>query len=86
MRRANAATRRFGLTKFKPQPCRACGAPNSVINGAWLRMQRELAGFTLREAAQRAGCSAAYLCDVEYNRRNCTPKMREFYEGLNHGA
>jgi ribosomal protein S14 len=76
------ALRKFGQQKFKHEACCRCGTPQSVVNGAWLRLQRELAGLTLREAARRIGFSAAYLCDVEYNRRHCTPKVRTFYESL----
>ena len=68
--------------KFKPQPCRACGAPQSTINGAWLRTVREKAGLTLREFAERAGVSAPYISDIERNRRNCLPNMRKRYEDL----
>lgn len=68
--------------KFKDEPCKTCGTARSVVNGAWLRRVRKDAGLSLREAARLAGYSVPYLCDVEYNRRGCTPKMRAFYEGL----
>lgn len=83
--RRNAALERFGLQKFADAACPTCGTPRSVINGRWLRHERELAGLTLREMAQRLGFSAAFLCDVEHDRRNCSPKVREAYEGLRRG-
>jgi hypothetical protein len=77
-----AAHKRFGVQKFKPEPCDTCGAPRRVINGAWLRREREIAGMTLREMARRLDYSAAYLCDVEHNRRHCSPRIRAAYEAL----
>jgi transcriptional regulator with XRE-family HTH domain len=68
--------------KFKPEPCSQCGAQRSVINGAWLREVRKSAGLTLREMARRCDVSAAYICDIEHNRRNCLPAMRDAYENL----
>ena len=68
--------------KFKDEPCSQCGAPRSVVNGAWLRKQRERAGLSLREFAKRQGVSAPYVCDIEHNRRNCLPPMRAAYEAL----
>lgn len=78
----SAARKRFGLQKFVNTPCTKCGSPNSVINGAWLKHERELAGLTLREMGQRMGCTAPFLSDVEHNRRNCSPKTRAAYEAL----
>jgi len=68
--------------KFKQQPCPHCGTPQSVINGQWLRDVRKAAGLTLREMAKRVGVSPAYICDIEHNRRNCLPAMRDAYENL----
>jgi predicted transcriptional regulator len=68
--------------KFKDQPCSQCGSPRSVINGDWLREARKAAGLTLREMARRVGVSAPYICDIERNRRNCLPAMRDAYECL----
>lgn len=70
------------MSKFKQQPCSQCGSPRSVLNGDWLRGVRKHAGLTLREFAARAGVSAAYICDIEKNRRNCLPAMRDAYECL----
>ena len=78
----SAALKRFGLEKFTVEPCSSCGTPKSVINGRWLRHEREIAGLTLREMARRLGYSAAYLCDVEHSRRHCSPRIREAYEAL----
>ena len=68
--------------KFHNEPCHQCGAPRSVVNGAWLRERRKRAGLTLREFATRVGVSAAYICDIEKNRRNCLPAMRDAYENI----
>ena len=70
------------LQKFTHGACSACGTPKSVINGEWLRFERETAGLTLREMARRLGYSAPYVSDVERNRRNCTSKIRAAYEAL----
>jgi transcriptional regulator with XRE-family HTH domain len=67
-------------TKFFDMPCGSCGSPRAVVNGAWLRFVRKRAGLSLREFAVRAGVSAAYICDIEHNRRNCLPEMRKNYE------
>lgn len=66
--------------KFHPQPCSMCGTPKTVVNGEWLRFVRKRAGLSLRDFAKRAGVSAAYICDIEHNRRNCLPEMRANYE------
>lgn len=71
-----------GIVKFIPSPCPTCGTPKSIINGAWLRNERKTAGLTLREMARRLGLSAPFICDVELNRRNCSPKVRAAYEAL----
>jgi transcriptional regulator with XRE-family HTH domain len=70
------------VEKFTSEPCHACGAPRSVVSGAWLRQQRLASGLTLREMARRLNFSAAYICDVEKNRRHCSPDIRKAYEAL----
>lgn len=70
------------VDKFTHQSCPTCGSPRSVVNGAWLRLRRERAGLTLIEFAARANVSAAYICDIEHNRRRCLPAMRDHYERL----
>ena len=72
----------MSTTKFHDEPCERCGTPRSVINGAWLRERRKRAGMTLRAFAIRQGVSAAYICDIEKNRRNCLPAMRDAYENI----
>lgn len=69
-------------SKFRPQPCPTCGSERAVVDGHWLRRQRQRAGLTLREVSRRLGFSAPYISDVELNRRNCTPAIRAFYERL----
>lgn len=68
--------------KFRSESCQRCGTPCVVVDGHWLTKQRKAAGVTLRGMADRLGFSAAYLCDVEKNRRNCSPKIRLAYEEL----
>jgi predicted transcriptional regulator len=68
--------------KFVDQPCSQCGTPRTVVNGFWLRERRKKAGFSLRDFANRLGVSAAYICDIEHNRRNCLPTMRDAYENI----
>jgi transcriptional regulator with XRE-family HTH domain len=68
--------------KYRDEPCVSCGAPRGVVNGDWLRERRKGAGLTLREMARRLEFSAPYICDVERNRRHCTPKIRMAYEAL----
>jgi hypothetical protein len=80
-----AAHKRLGVQKFMDEPCVACGTPQKVVNGRWLRLEREIAGMTLREMARHLGYSAAYICDVEHGRRHCSPRIREAYEALRRG-
>lgn len=68
--------------KFVDEPCPTCGSPRSCVNGLWLRRVRKEAGLTLREMARRLDLSAPFLCDVERNRRNVSPKVRKAYESL----
>lgn len=70
------------IEKFTHSACPRCGTPQTVLNGAWLRERRKRAGMTLREFAKRVGVSAPYICDIERNRRNCLPAMRDAYENL----
>ena len=82
MKGSTAAHKRIVVPKFTHGSCPTCGTPRSIINGQWLRTEREIAGLSLREMARRLEFSAPYLSDIEHNRRNCTPKIREAYEAL----
>lgn len=73
---------RSALAKFRDEPCSQCGTPRTVVNGLWLRERRKKAGYSLRDFAKRVGVSAAYICDIEHNRRHCLPKMRDAYENV----
>jgi len=64
------------------RPCKMCGSRVPRPSGNALRKIRKDAGLTLREFARRLSLSAAYLCDVEYERRNCTPRMEAAYLSL----
>lgn len=68
--------------KYVLAPCPHCGHAKSIVDGAWLRERRELAGVTLREMGRRLGFSAPYLSDVEWNRRNRLPHIVRAYEAL----
>lgn len=68
------------IEKFIHGACPRCGTPEIALNGAWLRERRKRAGFSLRAFAERVGVSGAYICDIEHNRRNCLPAMRDAYE------
>jgi transcriptional regulator with XRE-family HTH domain len=50
--------------------------------GSQLRAKREAHGISLRSVARRLKLSAAYICDVELNRRRATERIREFYDNL----
>jgi DNA-binding XRE family transcriptional regulator len=79
-----SAQHRLGAHKFLDSRCPTCGTPASMISGAWLRFERELAGCTLQELADRLGCSKQYLCNIEHGKQRCTPKVRLAYEALRH--
>ncbi len=70
------------ISQFTEVPCVRCGAPEAAVNGEWLRAVRIVAGLSLREMATRLGFSAPYICDIELNRRHCTPAIRAEYERL----
>jgi hypothetical protein len=72
--------------KFTHGSCPTCGSPRTVVNGLWLREQRESAGLSLRAMGARLNFSAVYLGDVELGRRNCTPVIRAGYEALDGGS
>lgn len=68
--------------KFSEAPCARCGAPERVVNPAWLRAVRLVAGISLRDTAKRLGFTPAYLCDVEKGRRHALPHIVKGYEAL----
>jgi transcriptional regulator with XRE-family HTH domain len=57
------------------EPCPCC----QRWNGAFLREMRERAGKSLRQIARDAGVSAAYVSDVERNRRNPNVTLLQAY-------
>lgn len=61
------------------EPCPTCHRERRVVDGGWLRQQRERSGVSLRELARRIGVSPPYLSDVELNRRGRTTKIVEAY-------
>ena len=50
--------------------------------GSQLRAKRQAHGISMRSVARRLKLSAAYLCDVENNRRSATERIRKFYDNL----
>lgn len=70
------------IKKFIDAACPHCGSPRAVVDGAWLRERRKLAGLTLKEMGRRLGVSVPYLSDVEWNRRNRLPAIVKAYEAL----
>lgn len=55
-------------------PCRRCAGtghePDWTHLGKRIRAARKEMGIGVRELARRAGCSAAYVVDLEYGRRS----------------
>ena len=51
--------------------CKHCNGRGRETHpeGGWLREQREGQGLTIRGLARQLGISAAFLCDIEHNRR-----------------
>lgn len=62
-------------------PCSTCkGLGYREYNGDNLRFRRKNAGLGLRELARRGKVTAAYLCDVELNRRAESDRVRAIYD------
>lgn len=59
--------------------CPHCHQLAVAVHGADLAQLRKHLGISLREMARRGGLSAAYLCDVEHNRRACTERVEQLY-------
>ena len=68
--------------KWRTIQCGACGGQVQMIDGQWLRYGRERCGVSLRAVARGLKLSAAFVSDVELNRRRCNPKMLAYYERL----
>lgn len=66
-------------------PCPRCaGTGYQEWRGKNLRFQRQNAHISLREMARRGHFSAAYLCDVELNRRQATDRVLALYRSECH--
>lgn len=68
--------------KYRDEPCSKCGASQTVVDGAWLRALRIVAGYSLRAVAAKLNFSAPYLSDVERGRRAALPHIVKGYEAL----
>jgi DNA-binding transcriptional regulator YiaG len=75
----------------EPEAQRACAlhrfsaeAAQKVLNGAYLRARREARNLSLRNVARLAHLSAAFLSDVENNRRNASDRalLAYVYAGI----
>jgi hypothetical protein len=69
---------------YRPHRCSECGTATRVINGMWLRWLRERARpkVSLRAFARSLKFSAAYISDIERNRRGCAWEIQQAYERL----
>lgn len=70
------------LREFRKDKCVQCGQSTHVVNGWWLRVQRESAGISLRSMARRMNLSAAYVSDIERNRRGCPSEVERAYRSI----
>ena len=71
-----------GERKYLDVPCPSCGAPDRILNGIWCANVRKAMGEPQRQFAFRLGYAPSYISDIERNRRNCPPEIREAYERL----
>lgn len=62
------------VSMFRTDVCSKCGCEKRVLNGAYLRAERERQQLSLRTVASMANLSAAFLSDVENNRRNASER------------
>ena len=64
--------------------CPKCSGRGTVrvVNPSWLRARRMRKGMSLRALARKIGLSPAFLCDVEYGRRTCSPDLLLHYREL----
>ncbi len=69
-------------TKYIRETCGTCGQSRRVVSGRWLRERREAYTVSLRDMARRLKLSAAYLSDVELNRRRATDKIIASYRRI----
>jgi DNA-binding transcriptional regulator YiaG len=67
---------------YVQKTCPHCGSKIELVSGASLRAVRQRAEISLRTAALRFGCSAAYLCDIEHGNRRCPDRLLRLYEAL----
>jgi DNA-binding transcriptional regulator YiaG len=67
---------------YRKSTCPHCGATQKVVDGGSLRKIREHAGLSVRAIARRLSMSAAYISDVELNRRNVTDTIFAAYLNL----
>ena len=64
-----------GHEQYRVVPCSLCGGSRKRLNGPWLRYRRVEIEQSLRTIATRVGLSAAYLSDLERNRREASDEV-----------
>ena len=70
--------------RYRLRKCPTCGSQMKETTGSFLRAWRAQQNVGLREMARKLGLSAAYLSDVELNRRRATREIVAGY-GLENG-
>lgn len=68
----------------RSEPCPHCEGTGqrSVVAGIELAKVRKRSGLSLRKLADRIGVTAAYLHDVEHERRRATDRVIAGYQGI----
>lgn len=67
------------ISKYIKIPCNECGKPKRVINGQYLKQQRENAQLSQREFGRLVNMSSPHLSDIERNRRECPEDVVQAY-------
>lgn len=66
--------------KFRKFKCGSCGQERMVVDGDEIRRLRNNLGLTLNEVGESVGFTAAYISDIEFNKRNPPPKLIKFFK------
>lgn len=60
--------------------CRSCKQLKKIVDGKELRKFRQEEKMSLRELGGKIGLTAAYLCDIEFNRRQAPRVLVNFWK------
>lgn len=84
MRRRGDFTKRGFVRAFDAVECPRCQGHGTltVYRGAYYRTMRKRKGLSLREVARRLNISAAYLSDLELDRRAIREAIAERLDGV----